>query len=84
MKLSITQIVLGALIIASLLIFTIWIQPEFTRIRIPGADSTITEIFPNPRHSASLSIWTISYLLLGLSVLGCGIVQLLKEIKRKR
>jgi len=80
MKLAIAQIVLGVFILASLFGFATWVEPGFTHIRIPSAEGgdVITDIFLNPGRNIPMIIWTSVYLLLGLSVLGCGIAQYLK------
>jgi len=79
-KLAIAQIVLGALIMASLFWFTAWVEPGFTHIRIPSAEGgdVITDIFLNPGRNVPMRSWMAVYLALGLAVLGCGIAQYLK------
>ena len=80
MKLAVVQMVLGVLIVASLFWFTAWVEPSFTHIHIPSAEGSniVTEIFLNPGRNIPMRSWMAVYLVLGLSVLGCGIAQLLK------
>ena len=80
MKLAIAQIVLGVFILASLFGFAAWVEPSFTHIRIPSAEGgdVITKIFLNPGRNIPMRSWMVVYLVLGLSVLGCGIAQFVK------
>ncbi len=77
-KLAIAQIVLGILVVGSLVFWMGWVEPGYhdafgvdpdgnIRIRILGL------VAPNPLVDA----WAVIYLVLGLSVLGCGIAQYL-------
>ena len=78
-KLAIAQIVLGVLIVGSIFAWMVWISPDY-HIRegiIPGSDTVIRSIGlikPNPL----LGAWAVVYLILGLSVFGCGIAQYFK------
>ena len=84
MKLAIAQMALGVIIIASLFGFTAWVQPGLNHISLPAAeDGTITEVFLNPGRNIPMLTWISVYLVLGLSVLACGIAQYLKERGRK-
>ncbi len=77
MKLAITQIVLGALIIGSLVWFIGWVEPDYgsvTRL-IEGVK---VEIRPLPGWIARLISWKAASFVLGLSVLGLGIAQFVK------
>ena len=86
MKLAITQIILGVFILASLFGFAAWVEPGFTHIRIPSAEGgdVITDIFLNPGRNIPMVIWSAVYFVLGLSVLGCGIAQFVKEKRLRR
>jgi len=78
-KLAIAQIILGVLIVGALFAWMVWVSPGY-QIRegiIPGSDTVIRSmglIKPNPL----LDVWAVVYLVLGLSVLGCGIAQFVK------
>ncbi len=78
-KLAIAQIVLGILVVGSLIYWMGWLSTGY-HIRegtIPGSDTVIHSmglVAPNPL----LDAWTVVYLMLGLSVFGCGIAQFVK------
>ena len=80
--LTITQIILGVLIITSLVVFTVWAERDWQPIRII-VDSK--EIFPeavmiryDPKWIILLKVWKTVSFILGLAVLGCGIAQFVK------
>ena len=85
MKLAITQVILGILIVGSLVWFIGWVEPDYgshTRL-IGGAE---VEFHPLPGWIVRLISWKAVSFVLGLSVLGCGIAQFvkargLKEVK---
>jgi len=83
MKLAVAQIVLGSLILASLFGFAVWVEPGFYHFRIPSAEGSgvITEVFLNPGRNIPMITWMTVHLVLGLSVLSCGIAQFVK-VKR--
>ena len=78
-KLAITQVILGVLVVGSIFAWMVWISTGY-HIRegiIPGSDTVIRSIGlikPNPL----LGVWAVVYLILGLSVFGCGIAQYFK------
>ncbi len=77
MKLAITQMVLGVLIIGSLVWFIGWVEPDYgssTKL-IRGVE---VEFHPLPGWLIRLISWKAVSFMLGLSVLGCGIGQFLK------
>jgi len=77
MKLAITQIVLGALIISSLVWFIGWVEPDyssFTKL-IEGVE---VEFHPLSGWIIRMISWKAASFILGLSVLGCGIAQFVK------
>ncbi len=77
-RLSMTQIVLGALIIGSLVWFIGWVEWNYhpvTRL-IEGVK---VEIRPLPGWMIRMISWKTASFMLGLMVIGCGIVQLVKE-----
>jgi len=80
MKLAVVQMVLGAFIVASLFWFTAWVEPGFTHIQIPPTEDSniVTDIFLNPGRNIPMRSWMLVYLVLGISVLGCGIAQFVK------
>ncbi len=78
MKLAITQIVLGVLIIGSLVWFIGWVEWDYhpvTRL-IEGVE---VEIRPWPGWTMRMISWKAVSFVLGLSVLGLGIAQFVKE-----
>ena len=77
MKLAITQIVLGVLIIGSLVWFIGWVEPDygsFTKL----IEDVEVEFHPLPGWIVRLISWKAASFVLSLSVLGCGIAQFLK------
>jgi len=79
MKLAITQMTLGLLIIGSLFAFAVWIEPGFYHVEILNEAGIVTGgAFFNPGRNIPMRTWQAIYLVLGLSVLGCGIAQYLK------
>ena len=77
MKLAVTQIVLGALIIGSLAWFIGWVEWDYgsvTRL-IEGVN---VEIRPWPGWTMRLISWKAVSFILGLLVLGFGITQFVK------
>jgi len=80
MKLAIAQMVLGVLILGSLCGFIAWLEPGFYHIVVPPREGSdvVTRIFLNPGWNIPMRTWQAVYLVLGLSVLGCGIAQYLK------
>ena len=86
MKLATAQIVLGVLILASLFGFVVWVEPNFYHFQIPSAEGgdVIAEVFLNPGRNIPMITWMVVHLVLGLSVLGCGTVQFIKEKRLRR
>jgi|GEM_PF-3283357 len=80
MKLAVVQMALGAFIVASLFGFTAWVEPSFTHVQIPPTEGSniVTKIFLNPGRNIPMRSWMVVYLVLGLSVLSCGIAQFVK------
>jgi len=56
----------------------VWIEPGFYHFRIPGEGGTVREVFANPGRNIPMRAFEATYLVLGLSVLGCGIAQFVK------
>ncbi len=80
--LTIIQVTLGVLIIASLMALIIWAEPHFepyTRFIQNGTLEVIVQKDPN--WKILQMSWKVVNFLLGLSVLGCGIAQSLKARK---
>ncbi len=76
-RLSMTQIVLGALIIGSLVWFTGWVEWDYhpiTRL-VEGVE---VEIRPLPGWMVRMISWKVLSFILGLGITGTGIVQLVK------
>ena len=81
-KLAIAQMVLGLLIIGSLLAFVIWIEPGFYHVELLNKEGIpIGAVFFNPGRNIRMRAFETVYLVLGLSVLGCGIAQFVKSKK---
>jgi hypothetical protein len=80
LRLFITNIVAGALIAALAIIITMWGYPTQFHGALGGGSNVI--IFTNPGRSY-IGVQSASGIMvaLGLAVLGCGIVQLLKSRK---
>ena len=78
-KLAIAQISLGLLTIGSLVYWTGWLSTGYVYYQgtIPGSYTVLnsTGILP---YNPLVDVWTIVYLVLGLAVLGCGIVQYIR------
>ena len=77
MKLAITQIVLGVLIVGSLVWFIGWVEWDygsFTKL----IEDVEVEFHPLPGWIVRLISWKTASFVLGLSVFGLGIVQLAK------
>jgi len=77
MKLAITQIVLGVLIISSLVWFIGWVEPDygsFTKL----IEDVEVEFHPLSGWIIRMISWKAASFVLGLSVLGCGIAQFVK------
>jgi len=85
MKLAITQVILGILIVGSLVWFINWVEPDYgSHTRLIGG--TEVEFHPLPGWLIRLISWKAVSFALGLSVLGCSIAQFvkargLKEVK---
>ena len=83
MKLAITQIVLGALIVVSFFIFVEYIIPGYYReVMIDSDGNVIGHVLGLHKPNALLDIWSIIYPILGLAVFGCGLAQYL-QARRK-
>ncbi|MFC1918739.1 hypothetical protein ACFLUN_00850 [Chloroflexota bacterium] len=79
-RLAIVQIILGALIISSLVAFVIWIEPSFYHVEFFNEEGIRTGgVFFNPGRNIRMRAFETVYLVLGLSVLGCGIAQFVKS-----
>ena len=84
-KLAVTQMVLGALAVASLVGFVIWVEPHFYHVLIPPVEGSDIGygMFFNPGRNISMRTWQTVYLALGISVIGCGVVQYRKARRLK-
>ena len=74
MKLAITQVVLGIIIIGLLVWFVGWVEPDYgsvTRL----IDGIEVELNPTSGWTILLITWKASSFVLGLAVLSCGILQ---------
>jgi len=77
--LTIIQVILGVLIVASLVVFIVWAEPHFesyTKFIENGTREVVVQKDPN--WIVLQVSWKAVSFLLGLSVLGCGIAQYLK------
>jgi hypothetical protein len=82
MRLAISQIVLGVLVVVFSLIVTVQAFP--TQFSLPAEESgvqVIMEVYPTTSF-AQVSAFLAFFL--GLAVVGCGIAQLLKARRPKR
>ncbi len=77
MKLAITQIVLGVLIVGSLVWFIGWVEWDYGSFTKLIRDIEV-EFHPLPGWTMRLISWKVVSFMLGLSVLGCGIAQFIK------
>jgi len=77
MKLAITQMVLGVLIVGSLVWFIGWVEWDYGSFTILRGGIEV-EMLPLPGWLIRLISWKAVSFMLGLSVLGCGIGQFLK------
>ena len=80
MRLAITQITLGVLIIGSLVWFIGWVEPDYGSFTILREGIEV-EMLPLPGWIVRMISWKAASFVLGLSVLGCGIAQFVK-VKR--
>ena len=77
--LTIIQVILGVLIVASLVVFIIWAEPHFEPYTRFIQDGTVEVVVQKDPNWIVLQVsWKAVGFLLGLSVLGCGIAQYLK------
>ncbi len=77
MKLTITQIVLGVLIIGSLVWFIGWVEWDYGSFTILREGIEV-QMLPLPGWIVRMISWKAVSFMLGLSVLGCGIAQFVK------
>ncbi|MFC1864380.1 hypothetical protein ACFLYG_00940 [Chloroflexota bacterium] len=77
MKLTITQIVLGVLIIGSLVWFIGWVEWDYGSFTILREGIEV-EMLPVPGWIVRMISWKAVSFMLGLSVLGCGMAQFVK------
>lgn len=78
-KLAIVQVALGMLIIGSLVYWMGWLSTGYHVYQgtIPGSNNTLGSM-GLPAYNPFLNVWKVGFLALGLSVLGCGIVQYIR------
>jgi hypothetical protein len=77
MKLAITQIILGVLIIGSLVWFVGWVEPDsgsFVKL-VEGYE---VELLPLPGWITQVIFWKAVSFVIGVAILGCGITQCLR------
>jgi len=77
MKLAITQIVLGVVIVGSLVWFIGWVEWDYGSFTILREGIEV-EMLPLPGWIVRMISWKAVSFMLGLSVLGLGIIQFLK------
>ena len=78
-KLAITQIILGMLVVGSLIYWMGWLSTGY--FHYVGTDpdgNIILGVLGLHKPNPFMEVWAVVYLVLGLSVLGCGIAQYLK------
>lgn len=77
-RLSIMQIVFGAIIISSLVWFTGWVEWDYiSKIHLEGYELIEAQLIPN--WGMKRIIWKIASFILGSTVVGIGITQLVKS-----
>ena len=81
-KLAIAQIVLGILIVGSLIFWAGWVSTGYYESVGTTPDGNIIHELGLQKPNPLMDAWTIVYLLLGLSVLSCGIAQFVKAKRR--
>lgn len=75
-KLAIAQIVLGILVVGSLFAWMVWLSTGYHRSVGTDPDGNIIlGVLGLLKPNSLMDVWTVVYLVLGLSVLGCGIAQ---------
>jgi len=77
-RLAITQIILGAVIVSSLVWYIGWVELDYGLYTKLVEDVREVEIRPLPGWIMRLIFWKVVSFILGLAVLGCGTVQLVK------
>lgn len=76
MKLSITQIILGLLVVISFFLFIVFVTPGYYReIIIDSNGNFIGHILGLHKPNVLLGIWSFIYFALGFMVSSCGVVQ---------
>ncbi len=84
MKLAVTQMVLGALIMMSIFLFVEYVIPGYyDEVMIDSNGNVIGHVLGGlHKPNVLLDIWSIIYPVLGLAVFGCGLAQYL-QARRK-
>ncbi len=82
MKLAITQIVLGALIVSSLVWFIGWVEWDYGSLTILREGIEV-EMLPLPGWMVRMISWKVVSFVLGLAVLGTGITQKVKAVRHE-
>ena len=77
MKLAVTQIVLGALIVGSLVWFIGWVEWDYGSYTILREGIEV-EMLHLPGWMVRMISWKAASFVLGLGVLGCGMAQFVK------
>ena len=79
MKLAINQIILGILVVGSLIYWMGWLSTGyFYSVGTDADGNIILHILGLHKPNPFMEVWAVAYLMLGLSVLGCGIFQYFK------
>jgi hypothetical protein len=74
MKLAVTQIVLGIIIIGLMVWYIGWVEPE-TASFIRDIEGYDVELLPLSAWATGVIVWKAVSFLLGLAILACGVVQ---------
>lgn len=83
MKLAITQIVLGALIVVSSFLFVEYVIPGYyDEVMIDSNGNVVGHILGLHKPNVLMDIWSFIYPVLGLAVFGCGVAQYM-QARRK-
>lgn len=76
MKLSITQIVLGALIVVSSFLFVEYvITGYYDEVMIDSDGNVVGHILGLHKPNVLINIWELTYPAFGMGILGCGMAQ---------
>ena len=82
-RLALTQIVLGALVVGSLIYWMGWLSSGYHIREGIAPDGTTIRSLPLLIPNPALHVWSILYPALGLTILGCGIAQYFRTGRKR-